>query len=1383
MKRRRVAILAIALGALLLAGMAGALRHQRAAHVGAAEPVAGEHEKQNQRELNLRYYSDSSGRVRSDLYRKATQEFVGLKIDASRPVVSGPKKYGYGTTTATTTAGGGGVTGVQWTEIGPAPLEIDAEQNYQGAGPDAGQVVDIAIDPRNTTDKVIYAAFNDGGLWKSTDGGTTWAPKTDYMPSLSTGAVALDPANPSIVYVGTGNIFNNGFFKGVGVYRSIDAGDTFSLTAGSSALNGKGINRIVMPSANTLLVATNQGLYRSTDSGDTFSQVTVGGTTGQYITDIDLDTQSPSTVYAAVNQSGIYKSTDSGQTFPPANEIWGGGVGTSPSTNYSFISFAQSTTASGQTMYVDAQETDGNGGTGGTPKPNFLGMWKSTNGGTSWSNITAAANPSNRLDACQCGYDQTIGVDPVDENKVYIGFQELWYSSDGGGSFSKVGFNAIHWDHHALTFSPPNHRTSGDTSTRVWVGEDGGLAYSDDAGGSWTNANGGIATNLFRAFDIGRGNSTNEGYMYGGAQDTGTMRHKPADSGTQWHEAVDADGGPTAVDWQNPSNAFGISNGAFIRTTNAGDSWIRPGSGDISCVPMSAGAAVDPNNGNNVYVPDTTGTLNSDGSDCTQNGANAGIFRSTDGGASFPGAKFVQTPAQVTYIATTPTDSNVVWIGETSNGKVAVSTNFQAASPTFSEKTVTGAPSQAPIGIAIDPSNTDRVVVVFPGFSSTAAGALSKHVFLTTDGGTTWSDIGGTALDASQMVPDMPLYSVVIDPQTSPHAIIVSTDLGILRTLDNGATWQVLGVGLPNVNAASLQIDSSVTPSLLRVGTYGRSAFELTSATGPLLAVNCDLAFGMVDVGSNATKQCSLFNVGSSDLHVNGFFRSAGSSEFTIVSGPSTPVTIAPGSHVDYTIQFAPTSAGDKTATFQVNSDDPFQPAMQIPASGTGVGGKIALSGSLDFGVVPRGHTATKDVIVQNVGAGTLRLSSVTITGDAMFSIVSGPSTPVNIPSGEQVTYTVQFAPPGNAGPGTHTATFSVTSNDPSSPTTMGATGTVGVPTFTLSTTHLAYGGIAVDDRTNPSSSTLSTVVSNQSSCSLCDLTITGLAITGTNPGDFSLVSPPSLPYTVAAGNSLELKVKFDPTLGGARAATLTITTDDPTTATRTVDLDGTGLKPAIDADPATLIFGPTVYDPPCGTLCGSTLSEKFTNSGAAELIVDDVSFSGPPFSGLGPTTPPTRVQPGSSLTEQVIFHPTSAATKVTGNLHLADLYVGQDSLNIVSKDVPLCGEAVGRGIRVLAVNPSGVPYNTVTALTLKANGVSSPPNINLKNLPLVTIDPPTSCQTIKRQYENQNLSATNQSAPKSSYYTLTVTVGNKKSTMTFGLKVNEFKLIVINVG
>jgi hypothetical protein len=200
-------------------------------------------------------------------------------------------------------------------------------------------------------------------------------------------------------------------------------------------------------------------------------------------------------------------------------------------------------------MYVNAQRT-------GKPNPpgptisRFDGFWRSTDGGATWTDISAAANAGGQLDNCQCGYDQTMGVDPVDANKVYAGYQELWYSSNGGSNWANVSDSDIHWDHHALVFSPPNHRTSGDTTTRLWLGTDGGASYTDDAGGNFTHRNGAIATNLFRAMDIGRGAGNND-FSVGGAQDTGTMRHKAFRRRHRLARGVDADGGPTAVDWQD----------------------------------------------------------------------------------------------------------------------------------------------------------------------------------------------------------------------------------------------------------------------------------------------------------------------------------------------------------------------------------------------------------------------------------------------------------------------------------------------------------------------------------------------------------------------------------------------------------------------------------------------------------------------------------------------------------------------------------------------------------------------------------------------------------------------------------------------------------------
>ena len=1269
-----LALLVILVPGLVLRGLSSS----SAGTVLLDEPAREEHEKKHQRELAKELHGDKDGNFRPDLFRKAVADFERLKVDATRQLPAQDGKAGAQSAGPEAASGGGGVVGVQWTQIGPAPLIIDDEFNFQGVGPDAGQVPDIAIDPRNTTDRVIYAAFNDGGVWKSTDGGTTWAPKTDYMPSLSMGALELDPADPDTVYAGTGNIYNNGYFKGVGVYRSTDAGDTWSQVAGNATIMGFGIHDIKMPAANTLLVATDNGLFRSNNSGAVFTEIPVGGTTGRFITDLDLDTQNPATtVYAAVERVGVFRSIDAGLTFPAASNLFtganGGPVGFArpAGSSFAYLSFAQSDAPdNGQTMYVNAERQ----GDPSTPPVRFDGMWRSTNGGANWVDISAQANAGGVLNRCQCGYDQTMGVDPVDANQVYAGYQELWYSDDGGATnFVNISDGDIHWDHHETLFSPPNHRTAGDTQTRAWIGTDGGVHYTDDAGATFVQRNGEIATNLFRAMDIGHG-AGNNGYMVGGAQDTGTMHFNPLlHTGTQWHEAVNADGGRSAIDWTNPNDMYGISNGQYIRSTNAGTTWIRPGSNDIDCSPMTSGTAVDPNSGNNVYVPIAAGPAACD------DGKATGLARSTDGGATFPGASVAMPGnARITYIATTPTNSQLMWVG-LNNGDVAFSTDVNAAAPTFTQRNVTNAPAGLnPIGLAIDPTDTDRVVVVYPGFTGFAPPSQSRHVFMTTDSGLNWTQIGGTAGDVTQMVPDMPITSVVIDPQTDPNSIIISSDLGVLRSLDTGATWQRLGLGLPNVNVTSLSLDFTVTPSLLRAATYGRSAFELTTAEGPLLAVDCDLGFGVVAVGTSAARECSLFNVGSEDLHINGFFRASGSLEFSIASGPPTPVTIPPGEHVDYTIEYSPTNVGNDIATFQINSDDQFEPVKLIPASGTGVAG---------------------DVLV--------------------------------------------------------------------------------------SPTSLQYNGVPVDNRTTPHEKILTTTITNQSSCPLCDLRVNSLVIGGANPSDFSLVGDPATPFTIGAGNSIEISVRFNPTLSGLRTATLTINTNDGNVV---VQLSGTGLIPAVSpspAPPATLIFPPTVIDPMCGVLCGSTLPATFTNTGDAEWIIDSVAFAGSPaFSGPAATSPPTRVQVGSSFAEQVTFRPTVTDRSVEGSVTLTDEFTSPFDLEPnIGATVNLCGEAVGRGIRVLAVDVGGNPIPSLTSLSLRANGVAEPPNVNLKNVQLTTINPPASCQVIRYHYENQNLSTTDQSAPRGSYYTLTVAVKGKKATQTFTLSANEFKVIVITVG
>jgi photosystem II stability/assembly factor-like uncharacterized protein len=836
------------------------------------------------------------------------------------------------------------IIGVQWQQIGPAALTIDNDQLFQGASAVSGEVTDIAIDPRGTTDQVIYIATNDGGIWKSTDGGSTWAAKTEGMVSLSMGAVTVDPGNPSIVYAGTGNSFDGGrlFKKAAGIYKSADDGETWSIVGSVFANLSLEIRKIVLPAPNILVVATPSGLFRSIDGGVNFGNDTLfsngAPVLGGNIWDLHLDTARPSTVYAAVDGTGIMKSTDGGVTFP-ANLFAGSGA--PPAGTYGRVSFAQGTMKNGQpsnqTFYasVSSQATNPN---------TYVGLFVTTNGGTNWTPLPDGATRANENGPGAFFYTQSVGVDPQNSDIVYISFAELWVSSNGGTSFGSksrtltpVGgspftstsftVGQVHFDHHAIAFSPKSHTSGG--VTQVYVGTDGGIATSADGGNTWSRLNSGIATNLFKGIDVGRGGPANNSYTYGGTQDTGTVEHRPSFAANEWHLGIDGDGGSVAVDPTNPKKAHGVDDGAYIVSSDEGKTWTR-GFLPVQHPPATGvlvfSLAVDPNSGSFVYAGEGTNGGFSPG---------PRLFQSRDGGVTFG---LIQTfPANIKCLAMTPQDSNTMWVG-LDNGTVQTTANLsQVAAATWTPIPINNAPANNPVSaIAIDATDKKTVVVVFSNPTGIAAPSRTKHVFLTSNTGNSWNDVSGTdGGDPNQNFPDVITNSVVIDSTTNPHTVIVGTEGGVLRTINGGATWEVLGVGLPTVDCTSLAIDSAVSPALLRVGTYGRSAFELKAQAGPKIFVKANLAFGVVPLNTlSGTLTVQIFNVGSQDLHISSFALKTGSSDFQAPSGAGFPAIVSPGAEIDYTVQFKPTKKGTQTATYQIQSDDGAQPSVTVNASG-----------------------------------------------------------------------------------------------------------------------------------------------------------------------------------------------------------------------------------------------------------------------------------------------------------------------------------------------------------------------------------------------------------------------------------------------------------------
>ena len=1214
-----------------------------------------EAERREEREREfLKTLTDANGRLRPDLWRRGIAHAEQMKIGA-QVRLSGPKNKLAGP-----------ILGVQWKQIGPAPLRIDNEQNFQGAGPDSGEVVDLAIDPRNTTDRVIYIATNDGGIWKTTDGGVTWRPKTDFLPSLSMGAVALDPANPSIVYAGTGNPFDGGgiFSKGVGIYKSIDAGETWT-TVGAGVFTNRALVRIRMPAANVLLVATNNGLFRSADGGLNWGNNAPNFNNGAsvlngFISDLQLDTAAPTTtVLAAVNGQGIFRSTDAGVTFPTNLFTATNGA---PTANVAFISFAQSTAPNNQTIYASVQDARAQTT---PPRPSpfpFLGLYKSTDGGANWTRMAGADSAGN---GCQCGYDQTVGVDPQDAQRVYIGFQRLWSSGDGGGSFNAVSDNKIHWDHHAIYFSPASHFTGG-APTRVWVGTDGGVHSSTDAGANWQNLNEGIGTNLFFSLDIGRGSAANNVYSYGGCQDTGTVEHAPGHPGTDWHLGVDGDGGRIAVDPCNPMHAIGTDNGGFIQTSNGGANW--SGGGGFPANTSIGIVRFDPNC-NIAYAGAVT-------TDPMTMARTFRLFRSTDNAANF--APVRTFTAGITAVAQAAIDSNTVWVA-LGDGTLQVTANAGAgAAATWTTVNVTGAPGGAATALAVDPNNTARVVAVYGGFTNFTANR-TRHVFLTNDNGATWANISGTAgAPLVQNLPDLPVRDVVIDPNTNPHTIIVANDAGVMRTVDNGASWERYGVGLPTVLSTALAIDSNAMPAVLRVGTYGRSVFELSTAENPLLAVNANLAFEPVCKGAGTSRVVQVFNVGAQDLHISSFFRSSGSTDFQIVSGPTTPVTLKPGEEVDFTIGYTPSGTADQTAEFQINSDDPFQPVRKLTASASGAAPQLnwLIADSGEFGTVCAGSFKDLDLTLNNTGQCPLVVNSLSVSPATDFQVAGTLSFPLVVAPGDALEIPIRFRP---TTPGSKTATVRITSNGATGTTEIAVSGTGGQPTIaTVIADNGNFGDVCVG-----SFKDLPLVVNNKGTC---PLRLTGLS---SSSPEFQTAGVMSFPLVIAPGDSLTIPIRFQPASYGMKTATITLSSDDPANPSKGVSVSGNV--------PSATIVAPDMLD--FGKVCpGDTRNLTLTigNSGGCDLIVKSITSDSPEFKVVGVVPFPFIVPPGQTRDVQIQFMPMGFTVNP---VHMATLTIMSNDLVTPNKTVIVKGTVPPP---VIQVSPDPLDFGKVCLGTFK---------------------------------------------------------------------------------
>ncbi len=479
---------------------------------------------------------------------------------------------------------------------------------WRGIGPASmgGRIDDIAVVENNTY--VFYVGFATGGVWKTTNNGTTFQPIFDTYSTASIGDIAVAQSNPDIVWVGTGEPNNRQSSSfGDGIYKSTDAGKTFTRMG---LENSQTIARIVIDpkDANTVYVAVlghlfgpnkERGVYKTTDGGKTWNNSKfIDEDTG--FTDLVIDQSDSKTLYAASYQrrrtswgfngggpgSGIWKTIDAGKTWKrlDGNGLPEGLLGrigldvsrSNPNVVYAQMEVGASTGTGGEEQTIPGASPTPTPTPSPSPSPaasptpdaKKSGVWRSDDKGKTWHVV---ANENNRP-----MYYSQIRVDPKNAENVFVGGLNFSKSLDGGKTFKSLQQAIPHSDHHAIWIDPNN-------GNHIMIGNDGGLDVSYDQGTTWEYVNTIPAAQFYAvAADMRK-----PYWVYGGLQDNGSWgapsqtRNPAGITNADWFRTGGGDGFYSQADPTDPFTVYSESqNGAMNRLdlrTGRRRSCSRPG--------------------------------------------------------------------------------------------------------------------------------------------------------------------------------------------------------------------------------------------------------------------------------------------------------------------------------------------------------------------------------------------------------------------------------------------------------------------------------------------------------------------------------------------------------------------------------------------------------------------------------------------------------------------------------------------------------------------------------------------------------------------------------------------------------------------------------------
>ena len=690
---------------------------------------------------------------------------------------------------------------------------------FRNIGPalTSGRIADFAVNPKNIFE--YYVATASGGVWKTTNGGTTYEPIFDAQGSYSIGCVTLDPNNSNVVWVGSGENNNQrSVAYGDGIYKSEDGGTSWK---NMGLKTSEHIGKIIVDSKNSDIVYVaaigplwkeggERGVYKTTDGGKIWNQILkIDDHTG--VNDLIMDPRNSDVLYASAFQrrrhdygyvsggpgSSIYKTVDGGKTWDKINS----GL---PSGDKGRMGLAISP-ADSEYIYAIVEASKD------------AGVYRTTNRGASWQKMSSHENGGN--------YYNEIIADPKNANRIYTMGYAISVSDDGGKTVRPIGEKSKHVDNHALWVNPknPNHMINGC---------DGGIYETKDGAKSWE-----YKSNLpiIQFYKVEVDNTEPFYYVYGGTQDNFSLggpsrtRNENGIVNADWFVTNGGDGFESAIDPFNPNIVYAQSqHGGLVRFDKAtGETtgiqpkerkdennyrwnWDAPlftsfhKKGRIYFASEKVFRSDDYGNTWNVISEDVTRNINRNTLPFM------GRIWGIDAVGKNSGAALYGT---VSALSESPKNENLIAVG-TDDGLIQIT--IDGGKTWKKSEAFSGIPNMTYVYHLLFSQHDENVL--YATFNNHKRGDFKPYILKSVDKGATWSAIQNN-------LPERGSTFSVIEDHVDPNLLFAATEFGVHFTNDGGKTWKQLKAGLPTIAIRDMAIQKRENDLVL--ASFGRGFYVL----------------------------------------------------------------------------------------------------------------------------------------------------------------------------------------------------------------------------------------------------------------------------------------------------------------------------------------------------------------------------------------------------------------------------------------------------------------------------------------------------------------------------------------------------------------------------